>query len=54
MFISLVDTKSKTHISVQVDVSCGSFAALKQHGSMEHQLGKTGYGVRFVLKAELK
>jgi len=29
MFISLVDTKSKTHISVQVDVSCGSFAALK-------------------------
>ena len=54
MFISLVDTKSKTHISVQVDVSCGSFAALKQHGSIEHQQGKIGYGVRLVLKAKLK
>ena len=50
MFISLVDTKSKTHISVQVDVSCGSFAALKRHGSIEHQQGKIGYGVRLVLR----
>jgi len=46
-----VDTKNKTHINVQGDVNCGSFAALKRRGSREHQLGKTGYGVLLVLKA---